>query len=83
MNRSNIHSFLVFTIAFFVDLTTSDEKSLSRYPAVLRGMVRKRSKTKRKKSSIYRKNAVVAQQVERFHGKEEVTGSIPVDGSIF
>ena len=28
----------------------------------------------------YQLFAVLAQQVERFHGKEEVTGSIPVDG---
>ena len=28
-------------------------------------------------------SAAVAQQVERFHGKEEVTGSIPVGGYVF
>ena len=31
-------------------------------------------------SMVHYFSAAVAQQVERFHGKEEVTGSIPVGG---
>jgi hypothetical protein len=43
--------------------------------------VNKKRRSQRRHTPIKQAHAVVAQLVEHFHGKEEVTGSIPVNGS--